>query len=107
MERGAVKVTVSEEEVTIQLENILQFVTGSEEIPAIGFGPRPTIEFLHEVETPRKLSVSTCANVLTLPVAGMAEYKKFSDEFSFCMMNSPGFDDLCLCALALDNLQPF
>eukprot|EP00794_Sanderia_malayensis_P004279 gene4279-4846_t len=94
VERGAVKVTVSEEEVTIRLENILQFVTGSEEILAIGFSPRPTIEFLHEVETQRKLSVSTCANVPTLPVAGIAEYKNFSDEFSFCMMNSPGFGSI-------------
>eukprot|EP00112_Aurelia_sp_Birch-Aquarium-sp1_P025839 Seg883.4 transcript_id=Seg883.4/GoldUCD/mRNA.D3Y31 product="G2/M phase-specific E3 ubiquitin-protein ligase" protein_id=Seg883.4/GoldUCD/D3Y31 len=94
VERGAVKVVVSEEEVTIRLENILQFVTGSEEIPAIGFSPRPTIEFLHDLETPRKLSVSTCANVITLPVAGIAEYKHFSDEFSFCMMNSPGFGSI-------------
>ncbi len=94
VERCAVKVTVSGEEVTVKVENILQFVTGSEEVPAIGFSPKPTIEFVHESEVLRKLSVSTCANILTFPVAGMTDYKKFSDEFTFCMMNSTGFGSI-------------
>ncbi len=52
------------------------------------------MELVHESEVPRKLSISTCANILTFPMAGMTDYKKFSDEFTFCMMNSPGFGSI-------------
>eukprot|EP00794_Sanderia_malayensis_P001016 gene1016-337_t len=91
VEKGNVEVTLSDVQTKIKLENILQFITGAEEVPAIGFTPKLTIQFLHDADTPRKLSVSTCANVITIPVHGMAEYESFANEFTFCMVNSPGF----------------
>lgn len=91
VEQGNVKTTVEDKEITVCLKHVLQFVTGADDIPVIGFCPRPTIKFSHNAVPNRKLSANTCANILTIPVAGMREYSKFSEEFTFCMMNSPGF----------------
>ena len=91
IENRLVKTIVEGEEVTICLCHVLQFVTGAEDIPAIGFTPRPSIRFYHDSENPRKLSANTCGNVLTIPVTKMYEYARFSEEFTFCMMNYPGF----------------
>lgn len=78
-------------DVVVNLKHVLPFVTGAEDIPAIGFTPRPTIQFLHDSLPRRKMSSNTCANILTIPEAGMFDLTKFEDEFTFCMMNSPGF----------------
>lgn len=91
VEQGNVKTIVEDKEITVSLKHVFQFVTGADDIPAIGFRSRPTIKFSPNTVPNRKLSANTCANILTIPVAGMQEYSKFSEEFTFCIMNSPGF----------------
>ena len=95
IEKEKVVEELSETEVTINLSHILMFTTGASEIPAIGLIPRPSIRFDHSTREERKLSVSTCANILTLPVSDkMTSLETFQKEFMFCMLNSPGFGEL-------------
>ena len=91
VEKGKVTCDVSDEEVTLTLNQVLQFVTGAVEIPAIGFTPRPSVEFLHEQQS-RKISASTCSNTLKIPVNTVScDYNNFCKEFTFCIMNCAGF----------------
>ena len=91
VEQGKVISQLQGMPVTITLNQILEFVTGAYDVPAIGFSPHPTIEFLHDEDSTRKMSANTCANVLKLPVKGLCDEVKFAEEFTFCMLNSPGF----------------
>lgn len=92
VEQGRVKTAVEGNEVVISLSHVLQCVTGADDIPAVGFTPRPKIQFIH-IEN-RKISANTCANSFTIPVEGMADYSKLSGEITFCTMISPGFENL-------------
>ena len=95
VEKGKVVEELGETELSISLSHILMFATGAAEIPAIGLIPRPSIRFNHNTSEERKLSVSTCANILTLPVSErMASLESFQEEFMFCMLNSPGFGNV-------------
>jgi hypothetical protein len=95
VEKGKVVEELGETELTISLSHILMFATGASEIPAIGLIPRPSIRFNHNTSEERKLSVSACANILTLPVSEkMASLESFQEEFMFCMLNSPGFGNV-------------
>lgn len=91
VEQGNVKTQVEGKDMNIMLKHVLQFITGAEDFPAIGFTPRPTLHFSHDAESKRKMTTNTCANILRIPVANMTDYSQFSEEFTFCMMNSPGF----------------
>ena len=91
VEQGKVISQLQGMPVTITLNQILEFVTGAYDVPAISFSPHPTIEFLHDEDSTRKMSANTCANVLKLPVKGLCDEVKFAEEFTFCMLNSPGF----------------
>ena len=91
VENGRVVSQVEEREVTLNLNQILEFATGAQDIPAVGFSPRPTIEFLHNFCAQRKISTNACANVLKFPVGELCDQKKFNEEFTFCLLNSPGF----------------
>ena len=91
VENGKIVSELEWKTVTINLDQILEFATGARDVPAIGFSPRPTIEFLYDLDTPRKMSANTCANVLKFPVAGLSEYTMFAEQFTFCLLNSPGF----------------
>lgn len=91
VEKGKITCDINHEEVTLTLNQVLQFVTGAVEIPAIGFTPRPSIEFLH-LEQSRKISASTCSNTLKIPVNTVScDYNNFCKEFTFCIMNCAGF----------------
>ena len=57
------------------LQEFLQFVSGSREIPVGGFQPRPTLHFSDDGLP----SVSTCTLELTIP-------RGFSDEVTFINM---------------------
>ena len=51
----------------------------TQEIPAIGFSPRPTVEFLHNLGAQRKININACANVLKFPVGELCDQKKFNE----------------------------
>ena len=55
VEQGRITITVA-----VTLQHVLQFVTGSDNISAIGFTPRPTKQFVHSAD--RKMYTSTCDN---------------------------------------------
>lgn len=95
IEKGKVVEEFNATELTIMLSHVLMFVTGASEIPAIGLIPRPSLQFDHNTTEERKLSVSTCANILLLPVSQkMESLESFQKEFMFCMLNSPGFGNV-------------
>lgn len=70
----------------ISLKEILTFATGSDQIPYLGFGVDPSIEFLHEETFPK---ANTCAMVLRLPVHN--SFNSFKESMEFAIQNSPGF----------------
>ena len=87
VEKGKVTCDVNDEEVTLTLSQVLQFVTGAVEIPAIGFTPKPSVEFLHEQQS-RKISASTCSNTLKIPVNTVScDYNNFCKEFMHLWYN--------------------
>ena len=97
LEAGAVKTTVlctEDDTLTermLQLEDFLQFATGSPSIPVLGFHASPSITFNH-IDKYRKLSVSTCSLELNFPVNDrLMIYEQFKDEMCECIVSSPGF----------------
>ena len=92
IEQGKVSVVIEGQNFNFTLGDILQFVTGCRDIPAIGFLPRPSVEFLHGDNAKQKLSANTCANILRFPVTEkMLKYPYFKEDIVFCIVNSPGF----------------
>lgn len=95
IEQGKVNVVVEGQNVKMALGDILQFVTGSSDIPAIGFIPQPSILFLHGDDAKQKLSANTCSNILRLTVTDeLCKYDNFKEDVIFCIMNSPGFGNI-------------
>ena len=87
--------TNEESELQITLPALLQFITGSSSVPALGFVDKPpSITFQHDASG-RKLSANTCANTLHLPVNNtFLNYDSFKVEFTSCMAESPGFGNV-------------
>ena len=76
---------------SVNLSQILQFVTGAAEIPPLRFKNQPRVVFNH-VDPLRKLEANTCALQLCLPAKDkMTENDSFKEESTDCILNSPGF----------------
>uniref|UniRef100_A0A8C9YPL1 HECT domain-containing protein n=1 Tax=Sander lucioperca TaxID=283035 RepID=A0A8C9YPL1_SANLU len=73
----------------VSLEDILVFFTGCDSIPALGFSPKPSLEFITHSRFP---VANTCENILRIPVH--AEYTDFRSDMNFAIRNSPGFGRL-------------
>ena len=89
IEQVKVSVDIEGQSFKSPLGNILQFVTGCRDIPAIRFLPQPSISFLHGDDAKKKLSANTCANILS--TEKMLKYPYFKEDIIFCIVNSPGF----------------
>ena len=75
----------------VELAPVLQFVTGCDGIPAIGFDTSITTMFDHD-KPHRKLTANTCSCTLNFPVCDLlTNYESFNNEFTECMFSSPGF----------------
>lgn len=70
----------------VSLEDILVFFTGCDSIPALGFSPKPSLEFITHSRFP---VANTCENILRIPV--YAVYTDFKSNMDFAIRNSPGF----------------
>ena len=80
-------------QIVVVLSNVLQFITGSSSVPALGFVDQPSITFQHDSQ--RKMSANTCANTLHLPVnTTFSTYDDFKAEFTSSMVCSPGFGNV-------------
>ncbi|KAK2856687.1 hypothetical protein Q5P01_005422 [Channa striata] len=79
----------AEFEKDVSLEEILVFVTGCDSIPAMGFSPKPTIEFIAYSRFP---VANTCENILRIPVH--AVYATFKSDMDFAIRNSQVLEGL-------------
>ncbi|XP_030611803.1 G2/M phase-specific E3 ubiquitin-protein ligase-like isoform X3 [Archocentrus centrarchus] len=70
----------------VSLEDILVFCTGCDSIPALGFSPKPSLEFITNCKFP---VANTCEIILRIPVH--AVYSSFKSDMDFAIRNSPGF----------------
>ncbi|XP_065103755.1 G2/M phase-specific E3 ubiquitin-protein ligase-like [Paramisgurnus dabryanus] len=70
----------------VSLEDVLVFCTGCDSIPALGFSPKPSLEFITNSRFP---VANTCENILRIPVH--AVYTTFKSDMDFGIRNSPGF----------------
>uniref|UniRef100_A0A3P8S6Z3 HECT domain-containing protein n=1 Tax=Amphiprion percula TaxID=161767 RepID=A0A3P8S6Z3_AMPPE len=66
--------------------HILVFFTGCDSIPALGFSPKPSLEFINHSRFP---VANTCDNILRIPLH--ASYTAFKHDMDFAIRNSPGF----------------
>uniref|UniRef100_A0A9J8BR99 HECT domain-containing protein n=1 Tax=Cyprinus carpio carpio TaxID=630221 RepID=A0A9J8BR99_CYPCA len=66
--------------------DVLVFFTGCDSIPALGFSPKPSLEFITCSRFP---VANTCENILRIPVH--AVYTSFRSDMDFAIRNSPGF----------------
>uniref|UniRef100_A0A3B4H4I7 HECT domain-containing protein n=1 Tax=Pundamilia nyererei TaxID=303518 RepID=A0A3B4H4I7_9CICH len=62
----------------VSLEDILVFCTGCDSIPALGFSPKPILEFVTNCRFP---VANTCENILRIPVH--AVYTTFKSDMDF------------------------
>ncbi|KAM9466270.1 G2/M phase-specific E3 ubiquitin-protein ligase-like [Clarias gariepinus] len=76
----------AEFEKDVSLEEILVFFTGCDRIPALGFSPKPSLEFITYSRFP---VANTCENILRIPIH--VEYANFKSDMDFAIRNSPGF----------------
>ena len=84
--------TNEESELQVTLPALLQFITGSSSVPALGFVDKPPLITFQHDSSGRKLSANTCANTLRLPVNNtFLNYDSFKVEFTSCMAEAPGF----------------
>lgn len=73
-----------------KLGDILAFVTGSNDVPPVGFSPCPSVEFLHDSDTDRRFPIdNTCINCLSLPIYN--SYSGFKINMDFAIQNTQGF----------------
>ena len=56
VEKGMITTKLDGKEVVVPLKHVLQFITGAEDIPAIGFTPRPKVRFCHNKSSTCKKS---------------------------------------------------
>jgi hypothetical protein len=68
VEAGTAKSTVSDEELTLCLGDVFQFVTGSRTTPAEGFDITPSIDFDHTAGENRFPTANTCTCTLMLSI---------------------------------------
>ncbi|XP_073672791.1 uncharacterized protein [Garra rufa] len=79
------------------LQKILTFATGCSALPAVGLKPKPSIEFLHPVDTSpwdtsqreKFPTANTCINCLRLPLH--KNYDLFKSNMDFAICNTQGF----------------
>ncbi|XP_057184613.1 G2/M phase-specific E3 ubiquitin-protein ligase-like [Triplophysa rosa] len=68
---GGDAVLLWDENMTVSLEDVLMFATGTNRIPPLGFDVVPTLRFLHENKELRKFpEANTCGLILRLPIHG-------------------------------------
>lgn len=72
---------------TVQLEDILKFITGCSSIPPGGFDDNFTVNFTEDHCFPY---VSTCTFTLTLPLS-LTSYSKFKETMTEAIISGPGF----------------
>ncbi len=75
--------------VTLELGDVLMWLTGSKFVPAIGLPRRIDIFFDNTIQLPR---VHTCAPHVTFPVIeGLRNGRKSVRVFTQWILDSPGF----------------
>uniref|UniRef100_A0A3B3HTZ9 HECT domain-containing protein n=1 Tax=Oryzias latipes TaxID=8090 RepID=A0A3B3HTZ9_ORYLA len=72
---------------------ILAFATGASVVPAIGFSPTPSVQFMHNEDDDFFSSMfpmaNTCVNCIKLPLH--TSYQLFREKFDFALGNTHGF----------------
>ncbi|KAG8013012.1 hypothetical protein GBF38_016639 [Nibea albiflora] len=75
----------------LRFEDLLIFVTGADEVPALGFPRKPRIDFYEQEAGQRRLPyASTCAMCLYLP-RGITEEDKLHEMLFQATRDSLGF----------------
>ncbi len=89
---GNVSVAVEDDMVQVQLPDLLQFMSGADSIPPLGFGTDLTIIFYDQEEGKTRLPyTSTCALQLALP-RGHEDESTFSKLLTKSIFESGGFE---------------
>ncbi len=84
--------TVEDTDIKVTFDNLLMFATGTDRIPALGFDPEPTLEFLH-IPVNGSLRIypeaNTCGLVLRLPLH--VSYESFNESMILGIVQSLHF----------------
>ena len=79
-----------EKSLSMKLEDVLFFLTGSKFLPSISIGSGRII-FDHDSDQERRISVSTCALKLTFPICERYMSEEFTTNIMDDIISSPGF----------------
>eukprot|EP00794_Sanderia_malayensis_P002279 gene2279-2623_t len=85
---------IQEKESELSFSDVLFFTTGCNDIPPLGFYPKPYLKFLHQPENDGNQSklpkANTCANIIMLPVVHKS-YAIFKEQVELGIKGSQGF----------------
>lgn len=88
---GNVNSNINNTNVQMHLKDVLQFITGADCVPPLGFGKKITIGFYDQEEGSTRLPyASTCSLNLALP-RGHENYVSFSEMMKRVIFESCGF----------------
>uniref|UniRef100_A0A3P8VID6 HECT domain-containing protein n=1 Tax=Cynoglossus semilaevis TaxID=244447 RepID=A0A3P8VID6_CYNSE len=68
----------------VSLQDILVFMSGCDSVPALGFSPKPSLEFISHSRFPQ---ANTCENILRIPIHSL--YKDFKSDMDFAIPSIP------------------
>ena len=77
---------------TMKLEQILEFITGTSSIPALGFEHPPSVSFSHDLHQLFP-TANTCSLTFTLPTCSRI-YEEFKTKITFGIFNTVGFGQI-------------
>lgn len=89
---GNVSIAVEDDMVQVKLEDLLQFMSGADCVPPLGFGKNLTITFYDQDEGVTRLPyTSTCALQIALP-RGCEDETSLSNLLTTAIFESGGFE---------------
>ena len=89
---GNVNIAVKDDMVQVKLEDLLQFMSGADCVPPLGFERNLTVTFYDQDEGVTRLPfTSTCAMEIALP-RGLEDETAFSNLLTTAIFESGGFE---------------
>ena len=85
---GRAKATVNETISTLTISDVMMWLTGAQNMPAMGFDFSIKLYFLEDIRLPR---ISTCGPFCEFPVAAVQEGRRSVSTFTNWIFDSPGF----------------
>ena len=79
----------------LTLQHIMEFATGAQNVPVVGFYTKPMLAFDLEATSERRcLTASTCTMKIVFTRRHNVDYDAFKDDVAYGILNSHGFNSV-------------